>query len=92
MPARTPMAPTAKLYLLRELYLHVRTEIETSEGVDNDRLNEVMADLAYLLGAVLTNSHCDWPSTRRVVEILKPRYPQGHPVWEYIREEGTDAA
>ena len=70
-----------RLQLLRELYETVHNETESFEQED------VGADLAYLMGAVLEDSHCRWEADRPLVRLLRKHLPVSHVAWEYIHIE-----
>ena len=68
-----------RLILLREVYRHVQTSVETLEGDDL-----VGPDLAYLLGAILGDTQCEWPAERTIVKILESLFGVNHPVWRFV--------
>ena len=67
--------------LMKEVYAEVYNESASFE-TDN-----VGADLAYLLGAILNKNFCAWPSDTPFMRILHQCFAVGHPVWDYIRIE-----
>jgi hypothetical protein len=46
-------------------------------------------DLAYLMGAILTNETCSWEPDRPLLKILKEEFWPNHRIWKYIHEEET---
>jgi hypothetical protein len=69
----------SRLELLREVYNAVAQGVESFEC--NDRVG---ADLAYLLGAILNDTCCEWPQDRAIVKILREHFPDSHPVHGFI--------
>ena len=51
------------------------------------RLTTSAADLAYLLGAIITQSGCEWPRNRPIVFVLQSAFAADHAVWSYITFE-----
>ena len=68
--------------LLQAVYNVVVSSVESFE-----RLDGVGADLAYLLGALLNNTACEWPEDRTILTILRRHFPAGHTVYSYIHVE-----
>jgi hypothetical protein len=65
--------------LLREVYRAV------ADGVESFELDDMVGpDLAYLLGAMLQGTQCQWPADRAVVRILRASFPEDHPVHRFI--------
>ena len=64
-----------------EVYQAVVDATETLESYD------IGADLAYLLGAIITQSGCEWPRNRPIVFVLQNAFGPDHPVWSYITFE-----
>jgi hypothetical protein len=75
------MKDRQRLQLLRELYETAHNETESFEQED------VGADLAYLMGAVLEDSHCSWEADRPLVRLLREHLPSSHAAWEFIHIE-----
>ena len=76
-----------RLPLLREVYEAVYNEVESFEE------ENIGADLAYLLGAMLEGSCCDWDADRPFVKLLRGHFPQRHSIWGYVhleRPEGKE--
>ncbi len=71
-----------RLVLLREVYNAVAEAVESFEHDDR-----VGPDLAYLLGAMLNDTGCEWPEGRAIVSILRGRFPAGHPVFQFLHVE-----
>lgn len=76
------VAEPDKLRLLRELYDYLYHAVESFESEDH-----IGADLAYLLGAILTDSMCQWPRNRPILYFLRAGCDEDHKVWDYIHEE-----
>lgn len=74
-----------RLQLLRDLYEVVFNETESLEAED------IGADLAYLMGAVLKDSCCDWDAERPLVQLLREQFPGRHPVWRFIHIEPSQS-
>lgn len=72
------MDATARLALLREVYDVVSAGVESFEHDDM-----VGPDLAYLLGALLKESCCEWPPSRRIIQLLRDAFAPEHPVWAF---------
>ena len=74
-----------KLDLMKTVYQTVYYGADTfSEG----RLGE---DLAYLMGAILTDSVCEWDEEEDLVALLREHFPLEHDVWGYIDILPADA-
>lgn len=41
------------------------------EATESFEINKVGADLAYLMGAILKDSYCKWPSSRPILELVR---------------------
>jgi len=58
-----------------------------TESFSEQKIGE---DLAYLLGAILTNSSCEWPADRPIVRLLRKKYSnKGDAIWGHIHEESV---
>lgn len=69
-----------KIDLLKELY---ETCYENTDSfVDGDP--PIGADLAYLMGAILTDDEVRWEEERQTVEFLRDIFGSDHPLWEYV--------
>lgn len=64
-----------------EVYHVVRDATESFEE------ENVGADLAYLLPAILKQMVCLWDKNRPIVKLLRQHFPKAHPVWNHIRLE-----
>jgi hypothetical protein len=53
---------------------------------DSFEMADVGADLAYLLGAILKGTQCEWPHDRPIVQLLH-EHMELSPVWNYITIE-----
>ena len=71
-----------KLRLLRELYDCIYKSVESFESEDR-----IGADLAYLLGAILTDSTCEWARNRPILHFLRETCEEDHTIWDYIQVE-----
>jgi hypothetical protein len=48
-------------------------------------------DLAYLMGAILKGTGCEWPAGRPILAILRNAFPAAdHPVWGFIAIDPDD--
>jgi hypothetical protein len=74
----------ALLRELRELYSVVYSNTESFE------VDDIGADLAYLMGAIVSDDVCTWPADRPLVLILKAHFQPSHEVWRYVRLEGGE--
>lgn len=70
-----------KLALLKKVY---DTLYYSTETFSENSLGE---DLAYLLGAIVTDSHCNWDEDRDIVALLKENFPASHDIWDYVEVE-----
>ena len=52
--------------------------------------DDIGADLAYLLGAILLDDFCSWPTTRPILGILRETFPANHAVWQHITLENEE--
>ncbi len=68
--------------LARRLYKTVLGHTESFEYED-----QIGADLAYLLGAILFTGTCAWPSNRPIVLLLRQHFPSDDPLWQHITLE-----
>jgi hypothetical protein len=64
---------------MREVYEQVYAAVGSFE--EGDRVGP---DLAYLLGAMLKGTRCQWPADRPLLNILRPLFAPGHAVWVHI--------
>jgi hypothetical protein len=64
---------------MREVYEQVYAAAGSFEADDR-----VGPDLAYLLGAMLKGTRCEWPADRPLLNLLRPLFPPGHAVWDHI--------
>ena len=71
-----------KLRLLRELYDYMYKSVESFESEDR-----IGADLAYLMGAILKDSQCEWPRNRPILHFLREGCEDDHTIWNYIQME-----
>jgi hypothetical protein len=72
-------SPLLVLHLIRQVYIAV---LEGTHSFEEDNIGE---DLAYLMGAITRNTHCEWHPARPFVELLRELFPdKHHPVWAYI--------
>jgi hypothetical protein len=54
-------------------------------AVDSLELDDIGADLAYLLGAILHNSTCAWPESRPFVRLLRRLFrSRKDKVWKHV--------
>ena len=72
-----------RLSLATEIYDHITKSVESLGGMGQDE-HPLGADLAYLLGAILKGSFCQWPGNREIVTCLKP-LGKKHTVWKFIQ-------
>lgn len=61
------------------------TVFERAESFEEQNIG---ADLAYLMGAILTEKHVEFGVTRPLMLILVNEYPPEHSVWTYVRLVG----
>jgi hypothetical protein len=71
---------------MREVYAQVAQAVESFETDDL-----VGPDLAYLLGSMLQDTTCFWPSHRPLLHILRSSFPPDHPVWHHVQIEGQES-
>lgn len=76
--------------LARIVYREVRDYVNTLDAANLGR------DLAMVLGAIVTNTLIVWDSRKLPIlyTVLKARFKhpaEGHPVWNFIMIQGTDA-
>ena len=71
------LSPEQAAELAKEVYLVV------FEHTDSFELAHVGADLAYLLGAILCDTQCEWPADRPLLEILRKELPASR-CWDHI--------
>lgn len=63
-----------------------RSVVGSTESLEHD--DHVGPDLAYLLGAILEGTSCEWPEDRPIVRWLRHHYPEPtHPVWRHVEIE-----
>ena len=67
-----------------EVYEHM---VAASDSFEAD---DIGADLAYLMGALLREGYCVWPKTRPIIALLMEKYHDSHPIWGYIRVESEE--
>ena len=70
---------TAKIKLLHELYNTVFQQADSFEK------RHIGSDLAYLMGAIVTDSWCMWDTKRSIVKIIKDSFKKDDKIWEYIK-------
>jgi len=71
--------------LAREVYATIE---HGTESLEADNLG---ADLAYLLGAILRgDSGCAWDHDRPLVRLLRQHFADGHAVWRYAHVDEAD--
>ena len=75
------LAPTVRLALIREIYDLFFENIESFEEED-----KIGPDLAYLLGAISRDTHCEWPNNRPFVKFLREHCDSDHAVWQFITQ------
>jgi len=75
---------TSKVRLLSELYATLHAD---TESFDRDKIGP---DLAYLAGAIIKGTHCEWPSNRPIVRSLREHYGTRHRLWQYVTITGTE--
>ncbi len=78
-----PITALGQARLAKYIYQYVYSESESFEEHD------LGADLAYLLGAILTSTRsrlvvCELAESRLLVEKLRDGYKPNHAVWEHI--------
>jgi hypothetical protein len=60
-------------------------------GKESFELEDVGADLAYLMGAILrrpsNSSFCVWPENRPIVRLLRTHFHADHRIWLYVHIE-----
>lgn len=64
--------------LLQELYRVMYKRTNSFE------LNNIGADLAYLMGAIVSDNCCVWPANQPLVAILQENFPPDHAIWNYL--------
>ena len=79
------LSATAKLALLREVYDVVAAGVDSFEHDDM-----VGPDLAYLLGAILKETYCEWSPDRRIIQLLRHALASEHPVWTFCVVEDCE--
>ncbi len=84
MPQVEPK-PQHRLKLLRELYKTVLNNTESFEE------GAISADLAYLMGAVLSGSYCDWDAERPSCNCCAKIFRDGIPFGDLFTSNGCKA-
>lgn len=81
------MTPT-RYQLCRTVYNAV---VASVEGLEVDDLG---ADLAYLMGAILNGNFCTWDPARPILAVLRENFGGEHAVWQYAgtEQESHDVA
>ncbi len=69
---------TKKLALACEVYEKL------FQSCDSFEEQNIGSDLAYLLGAILKDGVCCWPTNRRFIQKLRQIYNKSHPIWHFI--------
>jgi hypothetical protein len=64
--------------LLQELY---RVMYKRTDSFERDNIG---ADLAYLMGAIVSDNCCIWPHSRPLVRILQDNFPVNHKIWDHL--------
>lgn len=75
---RKPKLKPDMIDLLRELYSEMYQHTESFEE------HLIGADVAYLMGAVVSENCCIWPSDRPLVKLLHEHFPKEHEIWKYV--------
>lgn len=55
------------------------------ENTETFEMQDIGADLAYLMGAILNEGYVEFFADQPVVSILKKGFPQAHALWAHIR-------
>jgi hypothetical protein len=76
------MKANATLALATGVY---RAVVDSTESLEHD--DNIGPDLAYLLGAILTESGCEWPNDRPIIGVLRNAFPAHHAVWRFVTIE-----
>jgi len=74
----TPKAKKDVVDLIRELYKVVYREIESFEK------QNIGADMAYLVGAIVNDNFCLWPPDEPILRLLTKSFPKEHQLWRYL--------
>lgn len=85
-PSARRLTASKKVQLIWEVSDFVRSQVESLEN------EHVGADLCYLQIAIVSDSYCEWPPWRRIIQLLRklthpPRLKLGSAVWQ----SGIDA-
>ncbi|HTS18021.1 MAG TPA: hypothetical protein VMP11_10650 [Verrucomicrobiae bacterium] len=75
---------TSKVRLLSELYANLHADTESFER------DKIGADLAYLAGAVIKGTRCEWPANRPIVRSLQEHYGKRHRLWRHVKVTGAE--
>jgi len=75
---RPPSEEKDMVALIRELYKTTYHETESFEE------QNIGADLAYLVGAIVNDCVCIWPPNEPLVQVLKKRFPKEHRLWKHL--------
>lgn len=67
-----------KIGLIREVYQAVLT------GTESFELENIGADLAYIMGAIATDGLTSFDETRPIVKVIKEKFPEKHGIWGHI--------
>ena len=74
------MNATQKVKLIGEVYQTV------FEGTESFEVENVGADLAYVLGAIAKDSFCEFSlKNSAFIRILLNKFKKSHPVWKYTK-------
>jgi hypothetical protein len=79
------LTPRERLALIGSIYDYVVHE--TSSLEHDDMLGP---DLAYLMGAIIHSSSCEWPADRPIIQMLQGWAECPIEVWSYIEFEAMD--
>ena len=66
------------LQLATEVYGLLKEHTESFEADD------IGSDGLYLVGAIMKDEKCEWPSERPIVTLLKAHLPADHPIFKHI--------
>jgi rfaE bifunctional protein nucleotidyltransferase chain/domain len=57
------------------------------ESTESFEVEQVGADMAYLLSAIASGVVCEWPEDRPIVALLRKGKSKDHEIWRYIEIE-----
>jgi hypothetical protein len=82
------MAKQTMLNLMDEQRLALDAYNAVVDATESLEEQNVGADLAYLMGAILGDTSCEWPKGRPIMRILRTAFPsKRHAIWKHAKED-----